>query len=337
MAQGRVAVFAEDGHLNLSASNPDLDGWDFHISVPRAVPLDGSNFFDADPARTAMFAQVKGTIGKTRRRAIALSHWRHAATMAMPFFFVIVEYDQPPTPARLFVVHVDEPLVAAVAERLRREGAAAKREPPELHRLTMDLVWDASHEVPCNGDGLRDALVRQAGHDMTAYAAAKQGWWENAGRATLENHFTLRFSGPRIEAQQRIAERALGLTGTRRVEEFRRVQHRWCVPRAFEPSMDVLVSFGVPPSLGRAPVRISDPSGTEHAAFEAEVYCNVCFVPSLPNEMWAVRLVSTFLEVTFRAKSKAVMVRLNIPPNQPPVSLAELATLAPRASSSAAA
>lgn len=328
MAQDYVGLFAEAGGLNRSASNPDLDGWDFHFSVPRAAPLDGSNFFDADPARTAMFAQVKGTIGTTRRRAIALSHWRHAATMAMPFFFVIVEFDQPPTPARLFVVHVDEPLVAAVAERLRREGAEAKREPPALHRLTMDLVWDASHEVPCDGDGLRDTLVRQAGHDMMAYAAAKQGWWENAGLTTLENHLTLRFSGPRMEAQQRLADWALGLTETLRVDQFHRVEHRWGIPRSFEPSTDVLVSFGAPPSLGRAPVRISDANGTEHASFEAEVYCNVCFIPYLPDEMWALRLVSTFLEVTFRAKSKAVTVRLNIPPNQPPVSLAELATLA---------
>jgi hypothetical protein len=328
MAQDHVGLFAEAAHLNRSASNPDLDGWDFHFSVPRDAPLDGSNFFDADPARTAMFAQVKGTVGATRRRSIALSHWRHAATMAMPFFFIIVEFDHPPAPARLFVVHVDEPLVAAVAERLRREGAEAKRQAPALNKLTIDLVWDSSHEVPCNGDGLRDALVRYAGHDMMGYAAAKRGWWEAAGRATLENHLTLRFGGPRTEAQQRLADWALGLTGTLRVDQFHRVEHRWGIPRAFEPSTDVLVSFGAPPSLGRAPVRISNRSGTEHAEFEADVYCNVCFVPHLPEEMWALRLVSKFLELTLRAKSNAVTVRLNIPPNQPPVSLAELATLA---------
>lgn len=87
------------------------------IATDDRMIFDGSNFFDADPAPTAMFVQVKGTIAATRRRAVVLSHWRHAATMAMPFFTragCIILRRQKATRTRACVL--------AWFERSRREG-----------------------------------------------------------------------------------------------------------------------------------------------------------------------------------------------------------------------
>ena len=328
ITQQKVGTLAEEAFLNPSQSNPDLEGWDFHFTVQRNEPMDETNFPESQRPRTAMFVQVKGTTGKLRHQSIALKHWQHVATMSSPFFFLVVEYDAPPIPARLFVVPVDQAIVVAVTKRLRQESVKARKSPRKLHRLTMNLRWNASHEVPWDPACLRAALLKHTGENMDEYSAKKRQWREEAGHDTLRTHVTLKFPGTPDQVDQILAEWALGIADSVAIEEYRRTEYRWDIPQTFEPMRDGLLSFGAPPSLGKTRVRISNATSSEHAEFDADIFCNFHFLPQLPKNTWAVRLACEFLEMRFRPDDVFAAVRFRISPNQPPIVLAHLATIA---------
>lgn len=327
IAQDQIGLFAESAEINKTISVPDRDGWDFHFVVPRPAPLDGSSFFDEDAPLATMFAQVKGSVAEKGRRAVKLSHLRHAATMDTPFFFIVLEFDAPPIPARLFVVPVDEKLIEAIRRRLRREGARNGKAPPKLNKLTMDISWVETHRVPCTSEGLRAALLKHIGDDMRNYAERKRRWWCQAGASSERNHLSFSFKGPTPEVRRRIAEWALGLSDSLEADELQEVQYRWDIPRAFEPKRNVKISLASPSSIGTTRVEISDRDGVAHAEFDAEVFSNLHFTSHFPREYWAIRLQWKFLQIIKWATSGSVKVMMSIPSDQPPLPLYELATM----------
>jgi hypothetical protein len=330
IAQQQVKLWATEAHLQAGELSPDAEGWDLHLSLQSDVPLDGSSFFDSDPPRISALAQAKGTRTSRRRLPVSLFHWKHAARVPMPWFFVVVEYEiesgEQPRPVGLFVVHVDSVLVEQVAHRLRREGAKrAGKKPPNLRRMTKDLTWDDSHRVTCSGTGLRSSMLQHIGEDMAKYVDRKRAWWDDAGKATRKHRVTVTFRGPEEDHFRQASDWALGITSSIRASEMRRVEYRWGIPRSFDPVKDVELSFGKPPSTGETPLHIADASGTERADLQARIFTNMAFVP---RKYWALRFATHFMEVIIRRGTPALTINFSIPADAPPCPLLDLANAA---------
>jgi hypothetical protein len=327
LAQNCVATWADRSGLNYSVSNPDLDGWDFQLSLPTGSKTD--TYYDIDPGRPCCFAQVKGTKTSKRRRQITLNHWHFAATIPVPWYYIVIEYDTEDAAQGLFVVPMDKTLIEKVARRLREKGAReAFGESIPLHKQTMDLVWDEAHRVECSASGLLDALVVHAGADPGEYARKKTSWWKGAGADSLRYFLSAYTTGPLDGAYSMFSDWALGFREDVTVRDLTATEVRWDIERKLpEAPGESRLSFQQHPTLGATTMTISSQDALDHATIDIDIYCNVSVFGFLPRPYWALRLKSEFLSILLPAVGN-IKLSYAVPAGQPATPLRILAEVA---------
>lgn len=189
----------------------DRAGWDFVVEsppeaagdAPPSAPLHRPVF----PLRARIQVKTRrdrSQAGKGRSVDVRLSNLLRLAETPDPAFVVVVELDHD-TPARVFVVHIDGPLVRSVLEqRWHVENRPGKT----LHRSKRAVAYGADHELASlTGMGLLGSLdVPPSG---PAYAREKSALLQEAGFEDGALLLDVRFSGS--NGAVRLAEVEIGL------------------------------------------------------------------------------------------------------------------------------
>jgi hypothetical protein len=310
-AHDKLTSWASDIGALPNESRRDRGGWDLFVSFP-SLALDSSDVFTAGGPELCCFLQVKGTRGKRQRRSVSMENWLRAVTSPTPFFFVVLQYKgSDPEPEKAYVIHLDSALAERVAAKQWEEAG------------TLDLVWTASHECPCNATGIYQTIREQIGPDLHDYISRKIDHWRALCSTTPVSEVRVRMPGEREADDLAMAEWAIGLKTELRIAGYQVVDKRFGGERVHpREEGEITVSIGRVPSMAKA--RVSVCTDTENVTLDSEMYSSKTLFPFLPDAATRVRFATKYLSMVV-GRDIAPTFSVHISPSETEGSLNQLA------------
>jgi hypothetical protein len=157
-------------------SDTDVNGWDLFIEIDTA-----SDTLDRMTMHEGLIetkVQVKSTDGNKKSVDVELSNLRKMATSSLPCFYVLLEFDGGDFPARAYLRHFDNDLVAKTLRRVSDEYA--KNPKAKLNKKRMRLNFEEPIH-PISASTLKKMVNSHIGLSYLDYLEQKHGYLKSVG------------------------------------------------------------------------------------------------------------------------------------------------------------
>lgn len=268
---GESAFFSLCAEVGLVANKAYVDktGWDYFVEFPYddvdGVPL------DVQKAALECKVQIKSTDKVTYKYPLKVSNLRRFATTAGPAFVVVIGFNGKNSVEEVFLIHVDEELIARVLKKIRFLEQVKKKR--SLNNSTMTVYYDDSMKLAeISGECLRDKIVSYIGADIDVYIKNKQKVLKTVGFE--EGSGVIHFSFAERESFERMIDASLGIPSEVDVVSCQIFNSRFGI-KSSEPTVDLeaakLVIGSVSP-FAEGLVSFSTKISSIGAVFPCEVY-----------------------------------------------------------------
>ena len=208
VGEGAVAQLAKKAGFTVNDSHRDRRGWDALLEID--APTDPKIPLDRRVRGVKAFVQVKAT-RDARSVDIKLSNMELACKDPFPWFFAVVIVDESNEERDLFLVHLDEELIARVLKRLR-EATVNGADGDELNQKELTIRWEDVHRLPVRDSAaFKERVLAEIG-DVASYAKRKEGIRERVGYERGGFRAVAEF-GDGID-HQALADAMIGLRGS---------------------------------------------------------------------------------------------------------------------------
>jgi hypothetical protein len=216
MGENVFSFWCSSEGMTANPSNVDKEGWDFLVEFEDNKGEHGL-FSDIHEAAFTSKVQVKASDSQDRKLAIKLSNLHRLATAPMPAFYVFIEFDGKDSAQKVFVRHVDEPLIRTILSRVHEIEQKGQRH--LLHKKTITVHYDETHMLAeATGDALANAMRECIGGRMAEYVARKNAYLSMVG---FEEGFAdIVITAEGHENIERLINMSLGLAGPVDISEF---------------------------------------------------------------------------------------------------------------------
>ncbi|AOE80765.1 hypothetical protein A7318_19945 [Pseudomonas lurida] len=201
--------------ITANKSIKDRHGWDIFIEFEGDIDI-GDAARMHEPLMECK-VQIKTTDARKRALPVTLSNLKAMATSTLPAFYVLLEFDGSDSPKRVFIRHIDEPLVSEILQRVRI--ATTKPTKPNLHKKTMLIKFNDDTEVnPLNANSIRDRIKKFIGPSPSNYIKSKQQYMEKVGYE--KGAFSINFSINGEENLKDFINMHLGIGGSAEIHNI---------------------------------------------------------------------------------------------------------------------
>lgn len=177
VGEGAVAQLAKKAGFTVNESHKDRRGWDALLEID--APTDPKVPLDRRVRGIKAFVQVKAT-RDAHSVEIKLSNMELACKDPSPWFFAFVVMDESNDERDLFLVHLDEELIARVLKRLR-EATVRGTDGDKLHQEELTIRWEDRHRLPVRDNAaFKERVLAEVG-DVASYAKRKEEIRERVG------------------------------------------------------------------------------------------------------------------------------------------------------------
>ncbi|MEE9465458.1 MAG: hypothetical protein V3W14_07820, partial [Candidatus Neomarinimicrobiota bacterium] len=115
--------------------------------------------------------QVKTTRKLNPVISIKMSNMVHAVKNPLPFFFIVLQLDETNRPIKAVLYHVSTDLIGRTLKKLRILDTSER---DNLHKKTLTITNSPDKiQMPCNGNGLKNAILDFTGVDLQKYTSDK--------------------------------------------------------------------------------------------------------------------------------------------------------------------
>ena len=265
---GTIGEFAVKGlaaraGFTVNAPDDDKRGWDALIEID--APSDRTVPLDRRTRGLKAFVQVK-TTRKEKHVDVSLTNLELACSDTNPWFFVIVIVDKKNNAKAMYLVPLDEALIARVLKRLRE--ATIKGEASVLHKRQLSITWSETHKVPVkDAEAFRERVLLSVG-DVATYATRKEQTRQRVGYERGHSLASIQF-GPGV-SNSLVAEAMVGLYPELPVARMRVEDIRFDLPVLSSDMKDGTLTFK-PISRGVSTLAVQRADGTR-TALQMETY-----------------------------------------------------------------
>jgi hypothetical protein len=286
IGQDAFKTLCSQALITATPSLKDKYGWDYQLQWDRP----GTSF---EPPETC-FVQVKTTAAGDMSAGIKLSNWKRMALSHAPWFVVTIEL-QEREPKNVYVVPVDEALVAQAVKRLHDRD----RSVPE-HRARMSISWGEAHRLqrPFH-KSLLAAMTAHMGTSEAAYRQTKRAWIETTQREATHTEATFSIAAPSEQEFHRMLARfGVGLEESLPIKDFEVLVSSGGDDVAFEEGARLTLRDRKPHA--EATMTLFDRDHSETVTLKLDAYLSGCVFPFLPNTRQIGRFVSPMVSFVWQ-------------------------------------
>lgn len=272
---------------NVNRTTSDRFGWDCIIEFDQ-----GESTLPPDlaPPGPAMLVQVKSSRSRERQCRIKLSNALRYVQHPLPYFIVLVGFQDGPEKPAIYVKHIWKPLFEQILGAARQ----AHKEGVHLHRRQIVIKFDEEDRADNDAVKFMVETVDSFGH---CYTKDKQAAVSATGYndVVAVGNFTV---GPNVDPHT-LVDASLGLIDAIDVRSFQLSDTRFGLAGTVPiiEGKEGLVSFR-PHKVAECTCVLRRKDTREQISFDGEVYAPT--IPNLPREYWKLRITTPFLNIGLR-------------------------------------
>ncbi|WP_172730182.1 hypothetical protein [Neorhizobium tomejilense] len=266
------------GDAVASRPDEDINGWDYFVEFPH-TPFDGE--LEKSPPRRQAFAQVKSTIGRSRRPSVKLSNMLTACNSPDPWFIFLVQKT-----GEIYGIEVLDDLLSRSLKEIRR----ARLGNAKLHKVLLPIEFAQKDRI--DGDVV-EWMAQRLGQSTAAYAQKKKEQFETSG---YEHGYGTGKIVVSAKDEDEFTNNFIGLGKGLAVESFAYSDNRFGLPdlKVVQNTNGTGRIFFDPLPIGSCDIKLIGPASEPPLALKGSVFG---FPPPMANTDETIRFSSPPLEV----------------------------------------
>lgn len=304
-AEDKVRAWANPNDMTAHPPAHDERAWDFIIEYD--LPVNEPVSLDKSESIVTCKIQAKGTYANSKKSIqIELTNWNYMVKQPIPFFVVIVVFneDDLDNPTAVFLVHIDKDYVEKVLKKLRGLTGDERR---RLNEKTIVVNWSDENKLHPPYDLAIGKKIREyVGPSAEAYTMRKIGWLKQVGYDAFPLQGSISFhcpDGDKGKLYDQLADLGVGITNELRIEDIELNEFRFGISKPVElisasdaaDLESISIALGPLPSLGTARITLNDLRNESMVTVACETYRASAVFKFLPKEKDKCRLVSPFI------------------------------------------
>ncbi|WP_172717294.1 hypothetical protein [Neorhizobium sp. T6_25] len=266
------------GDAVASRPDEDINGWDYFVEFPHAQ-FGGD--WEKSPPRRQAFAQIKSTIGRSRRPSVKLSNMLRACSSPDPWFIFLIQNN-----GEIYGIEVLNDLLSCSLKEIRR----ARLGNSKIHKVLLPIEFALNDRI--DGDVV-EWMTQRLGPSALAYAQKKREQFETSG---YEHGYGTGKIVVSAKDEDEFANNLIGLGKGLAVESFTYSDDRFGLPdlKVVQNTSSTGRIFFDPFPIGSCDIKLIGPAAEPPLALKGSVFG---FPPPMAKTDETIRFSSPPLEV----------------------------------------